>query len=153
MNPKFLKHLASLQPSLKSLTGMPPVKLDTVPENTPKGGVYLISKPKKHLYVGRTKRTFRDRLKGHFNTATDSPFAFRLARERTGNTKASYSKAKSRKALLADPKFEAEYRKAQQEIREMNVRWVHEPNPIRQALLEIYVHVALNTPYNDFDNH
>jgi hypothetical protein len=35
----------------------------------------------------------------------------------------------------------------------MNLRFVEENDPVRQALLEIYVAVTLNTPYNDFDNH
>ena len=35
----------------------------------------------------------------------------------------------------------------------MSVRYVSEPDPIRQALLEMYVSVSLATPHNDFDNH
>jgi hypothetical protein len=32
----------------------------------------------------------------------------------------------------------------------MDVRYVEETDPQRQALLEIYVAVVLETPYNDF---
>lgn len=35
----------------------------------------------------------------------------------------------------------------------MNIRFVEQPHPLRQALLEIYVAVALQTRYNDFDTH
>ena len=35
----------------------------------------------------------------------------------------------------------------------MDLRFVDEADPIRQALLEIYVAVVLGTPYNDFDTH
>ena len=35
----------------------------------------------------------------------------------------------------------------------MNVRYVHEKDPVRQALLEIYVAVATEAKYNDFDTH
>jgi len=35
----------------------------------------------------------------------------------------------------------------------MVVRWVQESDPVKQALLEIYVAVVLQTPYNDFDTH
>lgn len=35
----------------------------------------------------------------------------------------------------------------------MDVRYVSEPDPMRQALLEMYVSVSLQTPHNDFDNH
>ena len=33
------------------------------------------------------------------------------------------------------------------------IRFVEETDPVRQALLEIYVAAVLGTPYNDFDNH
>ncbi len=35
----------------------------------------------------------------------------------------------------------------------MNVRYVLEPESMKQALLEMYVSVSLATPHNDFDNH
>jgi hypothetical protein len=35
----------------------------------------------------------------------------------------------------------------------MDVRVVEETEPLRQALLEMYVAVSLNTPHNDFDFH
>jgi hypothetical protein len=34
-----------------------------------------------------------------------------------------------------------------------DIRFVEEPDLVRQALLEIYVATALSTPYNDFENH
>ena len=35
----------------------------------------------------------------------------------------------------------------------MDVRFVAEADPIRQALLEMYVALEMKTKYNDFDNH
>jgi hypothetical protein len=35
----------------------------------------------------------------------------------------------------------------------MHVQYVHEPDPLRQALLEIYVAVVTGAKYNDFDTH
>ncbi len=35
----------------------------------------------------------------------------------------------------------------------MDIRVVEETNPNRQALLEMYVSIALKTLHNDFDNH
>jgi hypothetical protein len=35
----------------------------------------------------------------------------------------------------------------------MELRYIEENNPLRQALLEIYVSFVLKTPYNDFDTH
>ncbi|HEX7455398.1 MAG TPA: hypothetical protein VF296_05080, partial [Gallionella sp.] len=81
-------------------------------------------------------------------------FAFRLAREATGNLEATYKKDESsRSALMEDEKFVAAFDAAKVRIRKMDLRFVEENDPVRQALLEIYVAVALNTPYNDFDNH
>ncbi|MDD1638507.1 MAG: hypothetical protein LUQ56_10310 [Methylococcaceae bacterium] len=42
---------------------------------------------------------------------------------------------------------------AKARLRAMNIRVVEECNPLRQALLEMYVAVALAATYNDFDNH
>ena len=42
---------------------------------------------------------------------------------------------------------------AKARIRNMQVRYVHEPDPLRQAPLEIYVAVATQARYNDFDTH
>lgn len=38
-------------------------------------------------------------------------------------------------------------------IRQMQLRFVSEPDPIRQAVLEMYVAVAVDARYNDFDTH
>ncbi len=35
----------------------------------------------------------------------------------------------------------------------MDVRYVKESDPLRQALLEMYVAIALQTPHNSFENH
>jgi hypothetical protein len=75
-----------------------------------------------------------------------------LAREATGR-KATYRTEGSRKALLDDAGFRREYEQAKQRIRAMSVRYIHEPHPTRQALLEIYVAVATGARYNDFDTH
>lgn len=81
-------------------------------------------------------------------------FAFRLARETTGNLKATYKKGEgSRSALMGDEKFVAAFDSAKARTRRMSLRFVEENEPVRQALLEIYVAVVLGTPYNDFDNH
>ena len=55
--------------------------------------------------------------------------------------------------LLADPLFKAEYERAKQRIRMMQVRYVDEQDPIKQALLEIYVFVVTGAIHNDFDTH
>ena len=119
-------------------------------------GVYLFSENGRHLYVGRTNdvrgRYGRHCLPGaHHGMAA---FAFRLAREATGQLKATYRAGEgSRKALAVEPTFKAAFDAAKARVRAMEFRYVEEADPIRQAVLEIYCAVALETPYNDFDNH
>jgi hypothetical protein len=123
-----------------------------LPQSVPESGIYLFSEGSKHLYVGRSKR-LRSRLRYHSGTALDAPFAFKLAREETGNVKASYSPRGSRKILLTNKEFIAAFQAAKGRIRRMNIRFVEEPDPVRQALLEIYATISLSAPYNDFDTH
>jgi hypothetical protein len=142
----------ALHPSYEKLLAMAPVRAAEVPGGTPCGGVYLFSEGDLHLYAGRTKRQLAKRIRYHFGPASDCPFAWLLAREATGK-KATYKPDGSRKALLADPAFRAEYDQAKQRIRAMSVRYVEESDPTTQALLEIYVAVATGSRYNDFDTH
>lgn len=153
MNPDFAKCIKGLEPKFQELMRMTPVTMGKPLRKTPVGGVYLFSEGDRHLYAGRSKRQLSKRLRGHVNTAKDCPFAFRLAREKTGKTKASYSGESTRKRLLQDPDFLKAYEVAKQRIRKMDIRWVAEPDPTQQALLEIYVSVVLKTPHNDFDTH
>jgi hypothetical protein len=152
VHPTFASVCASLPSKFEELICKAPVTIENASE-TPKGGVYLFSEDAKHLYVGRTKRLISKRLKNHVGTAKDCPFAFRLAREATGNTLARYSGDNTRKRLLSNSEFLAAYEAAKGRIRRMGVRWVEETDPVKQALLEVYVAVVLRTPYNDFDTH
>jgi len=98
----------------------------------------------------------RSRLQEHCRPSSghnSAPFAFRLARELTGKTAASYETEGSRGSLEIEPGFAAAFTAAKKRVRRMSVRFVAESDPMRQALLEMYVAVALKTPYNDFDNH
>jgi hypothetical protein len=75
-------------------------------------------------------------------------FAFRLAREATGNQRPTYTRgAGSRNGLILLPEFKLAFSAAKDRIRGMKVQFVEENDPIRQSLLEIYVAVALTTPY------
>jgi len=153
MNPQFAALIESLNLKFELLMSMVPVTVDTARKDTPKGGIYLFSSAGSHLYVGRTKRSIRDRLKDHVSTADDCPFAWHLARDATNNTVASYKSEGPRKHLLSQSIFRKAYESAKQDIRKMEVRYVGEPEPLKQALLEIYVAVATETKHNDFDTH
>lgn len=119
-------------------------------------GVYLFSEGERHLYVGRTNHVQRRyglhcRPSAQHNQAV---FAFKLARHETGNLRAAYTSGEgSRKFLAADPTFNEAFAVAKARVRAMDFRWVEEADPVRQCLLEVYVAVVLQTPYNDFDNH
>jgi len=155
MNEIFQKFIESLDPSYKRLMEMSPVTVPTLPSDVPRSGIYLLSEGEKHLYVGRSNR-IRQRLQEHCRPSSNhntAPFAFRLAREATGILKASYTEKGSRSHLEIQPEFQDEFKKAKERIKNMSVRFVGESDPLRQALLEMYVAVCLETPYNDFDTH
>lgn len=150
MNLTFESYISSLENKYHELINSKPKKIEETPKEP---GIYLFTEGKKHLYAGRTKN-LRRRRKQHINhKVLDAPFAFRLAREKTGNKKATYTKKGSRKSLLADESFQKSFKLAKDRIAKMKYRCVIEDDPIKQALLEIYVAVVLETPYNDFCTH
>ncbi len=67
--------------------------------------------------------------------------------------KATYKTEGSRAQLIKEAAFAEAFTAAKGRLRAMHVRVVEESNPLRQALLEMYVAVVLEAPYNDFDNH
>ena len=155
MNPRFKEIVESLDPKLKALVAMPPVTRDQLPQNMPKQGIYLFSEGQEHLYVGRSDN-IRKRLGLHCRASSQhnqATFAFRIARGKTGRTDATYTVEGSRRALLSDSEFLEAFERSKQAIRAMDIRFVEEKDPTRQALLEIYAATALETKYNDFENH
>ena len=66
---------------------------------------------------------------------------------------ASYTPEGSRAAPVVLPEFAVAFIVAKQRIRKMELRYVEESDPLRQALLEIYASFVLKTPYNDFNTH
>jgi hypothetical protein len=146
----FYKLLEGLHKKYELLISMVPVTVDTVPPDAPNGGVYLFSENGSNMYAGRTKHKINDRLKNHVSTADDCPFAWRLACDKTGK-KANYQKGNTRKDLLKDPTFKKEYEVAKRRIRQMQVRFVGESDPVAQALLEIYVAIVSGALHNHFD--
>ncbi|MBL9030131.1 MAG: hypothetical protein JNM80_00310 [Phycisphaerae bacterium] len=155
MHEVFRAHMDSLPAALTQLIAMPPVKCGSLPKHMPKRGIYLFSEGDLRLYVGRSNR-MRQRVRNHGNPAAthrQAAFAFKLAREATGKAKATYKPDGSRANLMLDAVFVAAFTAAKSRIGAMDVRFVEETDPVRQCLLEVYVAVALGTPYNDFDNH
>jgi hypothetical protein len=155
MNKNFRGHIEAMEPSFKALLDMDPVRGSAIPRDAPSRGIYLFSERGKDLYVGRSNR-IRKRLQDHCRPSSghnSATFAFRIARKATGKLVATYSKKGSRVELEKDPVFAAAFTKAKARVRAMNIRYVEEVEPVRQAILEMYVALSLQTPFNDFDNH
>jgi len=64
MDPIFATHIKKLQPQLNLLLKMLPVTPEKLPFKMPLKGVYLFSKGKRHLYVGRSNN-IRKRIGRH----------------------------------------------------------------------------------------
>src|SRR6266851_4963022 len=122
MDPKFAALVEALAPKLDRLLAMPPLKYGTLPKDMPKSGVYLFTEGGRHLYVGRSN-VLRGRHGRHCKpgaTHRQAAFAFQLAREATGKTKASYRPGEgSRDGLMLDPTFAAAFAAAKERIRAM----------------------------------
>jgi predicted GIY-YIG superfamily endonuclease len=152
MDETFRQYVEALHPAYERLVAMPPVKIATIPKNAPSKCIYLFSEAGKPLYVGRTNH-LRQRMRQHSIPAAQhnqAVFAFKIARKKTGHPVAAYSAEGGRLALTREPEFAKAFAEAKARIREMEVRFVEEEDPFRQALLEIYAAVAMKTPYNDF---
>lgn len=155
LHPRFGEFAGGLHPSFESLVAAVPYTPLALPRTVPAAGIYLLSEGSEHLYVGRSRR-IKQRLANHCRpsaTHKKAAFAFRLAREATGRLTATYRPEGSRSHLMQDPTFLQAFSDAKARIRGMQVRFVEEVDPTRQALLEIYAAVALGTRYNDFDTH
>jgi hypothetical protein len=155
MNTKFREFVEALEPKFQKLVNMTPVNYGALPQELPKRAIYLFSENGKHLYVGRTNN-LRNRLRGHCSPSSrhfSAVFAFRIAREDTGFTKASYKPEGSRANLCQHPVFGPAFLAAKRRVADMEIRYVEEADPVKQALMEIYAATSLGTPYNDFENH
>ena len=156
MESAFAQYAESLHPSFERLIAMTPVTIATLPRDAPASGIYLFSEGDRHLYTGRT-RNLRQRMRQHSIPSSQhnqAVFAFRLARETTGRLVASYTGDGTRAMLASsDAAFGTAFTDAKARVRAMQLRYVEETDPLRQALLEIYASIVLATPYNDFNTH
>jgi hypothetical protein len=135
---------------------MHPIHIRDLPIKLPSQCIYLFSEGSLHCYVGRTlKQNLKKRLSQHsasWAQHNQAVFAFKLACE-TINAKPGYTKETSRKSICLNPLFPQAFAAGKDRIRQMELRYVIEGDPLRQALLEIYVAVVLKTRYNDFETH
>ncbi len=152
MNERFRDYVEGLDASLRRLIEMGPVKICNLPDDVPHQGVYLFSEEGKHLYVGRSKN-IRSRLQVHCRSSSGhnaATFAFLLAAKEIGRPAATYKTKGGRNELEGTEPFKSAFMKAKEKVQQMDVRFIEEPDSVKQALLEIYVAVSLNTQFNDF---
>jgi hypothetical protein len=155
MHQKFADLVESLEPAFQRLMQMTPVSAARLPRDMPKRGIYLFSDGGKHLYVGRTDN-IRRRIGNHCRASSghnQASFAFRMARAETGFIRAAYTQTRSRVELTRQEVFGPTFVDCKARIRSLDLRFVEEADPTRQALLEIYAATVLETPFNDFANH
>jgi hypothetical protein len=155
MHGAFKKQLSRLEPKRSQLMSMIPTTRDTLPKGMPVKGIYLFSEAGRHLYVGRSN-TLRRRIGRHCRESARvnmASFAFRLAKEQCGIGPATYRKGYGRADVVLRDDVAKAFVAAKRRIRAMEIRFVAEEDPMTQMLLEAYVAVVHNTPYNDFDNH
>ena len=150
MNLDFDQLMADVKQLHEKLVGMTQVTRDSLGAcDYP--GVYLFTERGKDLYVGRGKN-LKKRIPQHSPTRmTDAPFAFRLARKKTGMLKASYKPDElSRNNLKKNPVFIKAFLAEAERIGKMSIRYVRVEDATTQALLEIYTATVLDAPYNEF---
>jgi hypothetical protein len=155
MHERVAPHIATLDGLLHRLLACQAMSVSDLPASVSGSGIYLFSENGTHLYVGRTDN-LRQRLQQHQRESSNhnaAVFAFRLAREQTGLTQATYRREGSRAHIEQDPVFAEAFRAAKVRIRAMHVRTANVSDPVTQALFEVYAAVALATPYNSFENH
>lgn len=155
LDKRFSDIIADLHERLEVLIAPPSFRYATMPRQLPESVVYLFSEDGRPLYVGRSNR-FRQRLGNHCRASSgpnQSAFAFRLAREEAGFVEAKYTGENTRSGLMKKPEFQAGFGRAKARLNRMDIRFVAEPDQVKQALLEVYCAVALETPHNEFGTH
>ena len=156
MHPRFLNAISDLDGKLRTLLACAPLAFGQLRVGMPERGVYLFSESGLHLYVGRSNR-LRNRYFLHCRPGSrqnQASFAYKLAREALRITRASYASDGATRSKLAETEpFLASFAEAKTRIRTMEYRFVPEEDQVRQALLEAYCAIVLETPYNDFATH
>jgi len=153
--PTFGDAIENLDSSFRSLLNCAPITFATRPRKLPTSVVYLFSDKDEPIYVGRSNR-FRQRLGNHCLNGSQSnqaSLAFRLACEDVQHVREKYRRGSSgADALQNVPGLADAFSRMKARLRSMEIRYVEEPDQVRQALLEMYVALSLGTQ-QDFGTH
>jgi hypothetical protein len=115
-------------------------------------GCYAILETDTYLYVGIGKN-LRRRIKNHIaGRASQSAFAFRLARIEI-NAPVTYRREGGRLDLMTRPNFIEAMRQTTERVRRMSAQLVTIKDPSLLYLFEFYAAKRLDTPHNDFNTH
>jgi predicted GIY-YIG superfamily endonuclease len=144
-----------LDHSLRTLLACQPITFNTKPRHLPNEVVYLFSNGATPVYVGRSNK-FRQRLGNHCrhgSQANQASLAFRLACAEVQHVRQKYRRGYSAADALQNVDgLQAAFSAMKIQLRSMEIRYVSEPEQVKQALLEMYVALALDIPH-DFGTH
>jgi len=145
---EFASHVEQLHAQLVKLLECSPFKFASRPKKLPSDVIYLFSDGNLPFYIGRSRK-FSQRLGNHCREGSQpnqSSAAYKLACESLGFEPIMYAKGSSAtKHVKEVPGLAEAFSAAKKRMAAMDIRYVAEPNPVRQALLEIYCAVALKT--------
>ncbi|MET4664985.1 GIY-YIG nuclease family protein [Sphingomonas sp. PvP056] len=147
--------IEGIDASFRRLLACEPITFDTRPRRLPSSVVYLFSDRDQAIYVGRSNK-FRQRLGNHClhgSQTNQASLAFSLACKDVQHIRTKYRRGSSGADELKEvPGLAEAFSRMKQRLRAMEVRYVEELDQVRQALLEMYAALALETKH-DFGTH
>ena len=124
-----------------------PVREAKLPKSA---GVYVFYEANTPQRVGTTKNLCQRVKQHHGPSLRSAAFAKRLARCATGIRGGTRPGEGWKTQACENPQLGAEFEKARERIRNMQVRWVEVPDADCRYLLEFYAAKELGTPHNDY---
>ncbi len=149
MTKEFDRMVAEMPDLLRRLQSGDLLSRDNIGD-IPQCGIYVLYENGRPIYVGRSDH-LRSRLLGHSRPSSghnSATFAFNLAKEEAANEGIDISQR--RKQLENDPAFEPLFSEAKKRVSQMQIRVILVDDAALQAVFEVYVALALETPYNAF---
>jgi hypothetical protein len=145
MNKTFEAHVASIIPAFDDLVS--PKDRGPIPKAA---GVYILFEGNAPLLVGRSRDLNARQAWNCSGNATQATFAFTLARVAMEHLEPRSGTSQAKRWLMQDIRFASEFARAKERVSRMAFHWVREADPVRQALLELYTAIAMQTPFNTF---
>jgi hypothetical protein len=152
MNEHFRRATEAIPELFQRLMTSEPFRDKGTATQKSKAGVYAFFENGAAVHVGRT-RNLGGRLRGHtIKSHYSASFAFKRTR-RVRKVLATYVTAGSRAELVKEVAFEAEFVRQIGLVKLMDVRFVEIADPIARYLLELYAHLELELPLDEFETH